>query len=403
MGSLTAGLGAYLLQVAGGRVLGPEGFVAVSALWTAMFIISSVIHLPVEQQVTRSVASGIRQGQATASLWANLLAVGAGVAFVLATLNLYFDGDALYALQALVLFAAVGAAVVRRGTLAGVRAFRRYGLATIAQTGAMLAIGAVLLWLSPTPRSIIWALALAPLANLLFRIPGAAGRSKPGPYASSEPTDQPARGRFLGPYILASASSQALLAAGPLVVIAVGGRTQDVSILFVVFTLFRAPLTLLYALQARVLPSLMQHHLAGAAHRLRSFVGQVWLIGATLAPLAYALGWFLGPWVVGIFFGSAFAPEPAVAAAIAAGMVLATASHLGGQALVALGSTARLAGAWTMGLSAAAVVVAVLPSEPALRVAIAFLAGEMIAVAATARATSSRLRVSAANRSRSDG
>ena len=383
-GSLVAGLGAYLLQVVGGRTLGPDAFVAVSALWTAMFIVSSVLHLPVEQQVTRLVASGIRPALTASSLWANLLAVGAGVGFVLATLDTYFDGDVRYAAQALILFVAAGAAVVRRGELAGMRAFRRYGLATIAQTASMLTIGVALLWRYPTPHSVIWALALAPLANLFLRAPRAPATATGAMHAPGSPTQQPAARRFLGPYILASASSQALLAGGPLVVIAVGGRAQDVSILFVVFTLFRAPLTLLYAVQARVLPNLIRHHLSGDTENLRTFVARVWLVAATLTPLAFALGWVLGPWLVGLLFGAAFRPDPAVAAAIAAGMVLATASHLGGQALVAVGATARLAGAWTLGLSGAAAVVLLAPAEPATRVAIAFLVGETIAVATTA-------------------
>ena len=386
-GSLVAGLGAYLLQVIGGRTLGPDAFVAVSALWTAMFIVSSVIHLPVEQHVTRLVASGIRPALTASSLWANLLAVGTGVGFVLATLDTYFDGDLRYAAQAFILFVAVGAAIMRRGELAGMRAFRQYGLATIAQTASMLTIGVALLWLYPTPHAVIWALALAPLANLLFRAPRAPATAVGAVHTPGPPAQQQATGSFLGPYILASASSQALLAGGPLVVIAVGGRAQDVSILFVVFTLFRAPLTLLYAVQARVLPSLIQHHLTGDTASLRTFVGRAWVIATTLAPLAFVLGWLLGPWLVGWLFGTAFRPDQAVAAAIAAGMVLATACHLGGQALVAIGATARLAFAWTMGLSGAAAVAFFVPAEPSTRIAVAFLVGETIAVATTALAT----------------
>jgi O-antigen/teichoic acid export membrane protein len=383
-GTIVAALGAYALQFVGGRALGPEGFAPVSAIWTLMFIITSVVHLPMEQQVTRMVARGqdLRSGRRIL-LGAIAVATLAGVAFVVATRATLFEGDSAYATQAAVLFAAVGIAAVRRGELAGSTAYRSYGYATIAQTVAMLLIGVAALMLVGTAHGLIWGLALGPLANLLFR-PLRGGRPDPVESVSkttSPDADEPTHGRFLGAYVGASVSSQGLLAAGPLAVMLIGGTAASVSILFVTFTLFRAPLTLLYAMQARVLPVLVRLHLGGESRRLSATMVRIVAAGAVLAPLGFATGWILGPQVIELLYGAAFSPDTVVAATIAAGVVLATATHLAGQVLVAKGQTGRLAIAWTAGLLVAAVSLVVLTGTPAARVGVAFLLGEASALA----------------------
>jgi O-antigen/teichoic acid export membrane protein len=383
VGTVVAAVGAYALQFAGGRTLGPEGFAPVSAIWTLMFIITSVVHLPMEQQVTRLVATneGIRAGRRILA-GAIALAVVLGVGFVAATLTSLFEGDWVYAWQAAVLFAAVGIAAVRRGELAGSTAYRSYGYATIAQTIAMLLVGISALMLVGTAHGLIWGLALAPFANLLFRAPRSTVHrgDRPDAEVTDRPTGEAAQGRFLGAYIGASVSSQGLLAAGPLAVMLIGGNAVTVSVLFVTFTLFRAPLTLLYAMQARVLPVLVRFHVRGDMRRLSSTMIRVAAAGAVLAPVGFVAGWAVGPVVIELLYGSAFVPEAVVAAAIAAGVVLATATHLAGQVLVATAQTGRLAIAWTTGLVAAAAALVVLPGSASARVALAFLVGEALAL-----------------------
>ena len=57
-GGLIGALGAYLFQLYGGRTLGTTEFAPVSNLWTTFFILATVLLVPVEQYVTREVASG---------------------------------------------------------------------------------------------------------------------------------------------------------------------------------------------------------------------------------------------------------------------------------------------------------------------------------------------------------
>src|SRR5690606_21813514 len=108
--------------------------------------------------------------------------------------------------------------------------------------------------------------------------------------------------RFLSGYVGGSSSSQLLLAGAPLAVLLLGGDDATVSTIFVTFTLFRGPLTLIYALQGRVLP-----HLVGLAHegnreQLTKVTRKVVLVGAALAVLGGLAGWLLGPAIVDLLY-----------------------------------------------------------------------------------------------------
>ena len=71
---------------------------------------------------------------------------------------------------------------------------------------------------------------------------------------------------------------------------------------------------------------------------------------AVLVLLAGAVGFLVGPGVVEFLYGSEFAPLAIVAALAAAGVIAALVTQVLSQALVAVGSTGELAGAWIGGL-----------------------------------------------------
>ena len=84
------------------------------------------------------------------------------------------------------------------------------------------------------------------------------------------------RGLLVG-LVLAAASSQALLLAGPLVVGILGGTAVEISIAFAVFTLGRAPLTFGYNLLARILPPFTEMAARGEKQELRAWArGMAW-------------------------------------------------------------------------------------------------------------------------------
>ena len=75
-GGLLGAIGAYLFQVYGANYLGSEAFAPISLLWTAFFILATVTLVPIEQYVTREVASGRKAIPASAK--ATYLVVVAG-------------------------------------------------------------------------------------------------------------------------------------------------------------------------------------------------------------------------------------------------------------------------------------------------------------------------------------
>jgi O-antigen/teichoic acid export membrane protein len=186
--------------------------------------------------------------------------------------------------------------------------------------------------------------------------------------------------RFLGGYVGATTSSQLLLSAAPIAAAALGASPALVSIVFVTFTLFRAPLTLIFALQGRVLPYLVG--IAGSGDRtgLARIAGIVMVGGGMLAALGGLVGWLVGPEVVTLLFDPEFAPSSTVAALAAAGVMAAATAQIAGQVLVAEGRTSRMSAAWIAGLVVAVISLLLLSGTPDVRVAIAFVIGEGVAL-----------------------
>ena len=91
-------------------------------------------------------------------------------------------------------------------------------------------------------------------------------------------------------------------------------------------------------------------------------------------------GWFLGPRIVVLLYGAAFAPLPRVAGLAAAAVGLALASLFLNQIYVARGETGRLAVIWWTALGIAALILILVSAQPVDRVAIAFLVGEAVAL-----------------------
>lgn len=187
--------------------------------------------------------------------------------------------------------------------------------------------------------------------------------------------------RFLGAYASGSVASQILLAASPLAVSFLGGSAALFSVVFMTFTLFRAPMTLIYSLQGRLLSMLVRLVEAGERSRIRGWSATVAGAGLALTALAWVVGRVAGPEVVVFLSRPEFEPTVAVAGLVAAGMVAASAAQITGQLLVAEGKTGKLALAWAVGLVVAGGMLAVRPGGPDLSVAQAFFLGELTALA----------------------
>lgn len=389
-GSLLGALGAYLFQVIGGRALGTEAFAPIAALWTAFFILVTVALVPIEQYVTREASRGHRVlgRSALPVVIVGLVTAGAGAAFVLVTRERLFAGEWIYAVQMFVMVMGYTLLFIGKGVLAGTRRFRSMGTVLASESGVRLLVGVVLLQVRADPVLLGWAMAAAGLGVLVV------------PFwkydAGSDLPSSNGPGGFLSRYIVGSGASQILLAGAPLGVAALGGSPSLVSVVFVTFTLYRAPLTLIYNLQGRILPMLVKMSDAQDHRGLRWLGSRVVVGGAVLTLAAGAVGWMVGPEVVSLLFGEEFAPRRLVAALVAAGVIAASSAQVTGQVLVAAGRTGRLATAWISGLFVALAVSPLIPGAPDSVVALAFLLGEATAFAVVAAQVLRRVPVAPA-------
>lgn len=373
-GGLIGAVGAYLFQAYGGRQLGTEAFAPVAQLWTVFFIIATVLLVPVEQYITREVAVGrkVIPGDLVPAM--SVAAIGAlvGGVFVLLTMDRLFAGNFQYVVQILLLMVGYGLLVVAKGVYAGRRLFAKVGWVLIVETVVRLVAGIVAIQLAATAESLGWAMVLGGFAVLgMGWWRHDRGHTRP-PAAS--PT------RFLGGYVGGTAASQVLLGAAPVAVALLGGDQAIQSIVFATFTLFRAPLTLIFSLQGRVLPYLVGLADSGDRRGLAQIARLVVIGGVLLAGLGALVGWLIGPEVVSLLFIPEFAPSATVAALTAAGVMSAATAQIAGQVLVAEGRTSRLSIAWVAGLVAAMVAIVLFGGEPDIRVALAFLVGETVAL-----------------------
>lgn len=380
-GSLVGAVGAYLFQLIGGRALGAEAFAPVSVLWTVFFILNTVVLVPLEQYITREASLGrqvLRQNLRPIIAVTATAALAGGV-FAVVTRSELFDGSFVYAVQLALLMAGYSMLLVGKGVLAGHRDFKNIGWILFWETTVRLLAGIAILSFVVRADVLGWAMVIAPFAALGTRF-----WRHDVPRDAIPKTDRASS--FLGAYIAGSAASQLLLAGAPLGVAALGGGPELISITFVTFTLYRGPLTLIYALQGRILPYLVRMASEGDAGLRKIALGVV-LGGGALALAGGAVGWFIGPEVVGALFGAEFEPARQVAAMAAAGVVAASTAQIAGQALVAAGGTGRLALAWTAGLASALVVLALAPFDPAVTVGAAFVLGESVAAIVVASMT----------------
>jgi O-antigen/teichoic acid export membrane protein len=376
-GSLIAALGAYLFQIIGGRALGAEGFAPISVLWTMFFIVATVVLVPVEQHVTREAASGRR-----VLTWHGLLpalvaitfAAGVGLVFVAFTLDRAFLGDETFLLITAVLFVSYGVYEVGKGLLAGHRRFGLVGWAMIGESVGRLVLAIAFLTMATGATALGWAMALCAFTVLATRFWRFDHEAESGSLAGAT--------RFIGIYVLASAASQTLLAGAPLAVLALGGSPEMISVAFVTFTLYRAPLTLTYLLQGRLLPYLVRMAETGDRAEAHRLVTRLMWAGAGLCLAGALTGYLVGPDVVELLLGGEFRPSSQMAALVAGGVVAAVTTQVVGQFLVAAGRTLALTVVWSLGLVAAVIVLALSDAEPLTRTALAFAIGEVVALTA---------------------
>ena len=253
-------------------------------------------------------------------------------------------------------------------------------MATGAEWLFRLFVALMVLAVATDSQSLGWAMVAGPLVIVAWRPFRHVGGDAPHVAVESA-------GRFLGSFVVANGASNVILAAGPLVVDALGASNAVVSQFFITLILLRAPFTFAYGLMARVLAPMAKLVSEGRAAELARFVNRIVAAGIAVSIAAALGGYLLGPWLIDLLFGDEFRPRAMVASLILAGVGAALASLALTQILVARGETGRLAVAWLVALAVAAGAIALASGTPDVRVAIGFLAGQAAALAGVATAS----------------
>jgi O-antigen/teichoic acid export membrane protein len=386
-GSAASGIAAYAFQVVGLRALGTEAYAPISVLWTIQYLVLATALFPVEAYVTRAVTtSGAGAGPLGRPLrviagWVTATAVLLGAGTALAADALYQGRSGLAVVLAVVV-ASAGGFVVARGVLAGSGRFAAYAGVTATESLGRLAALVAVVVVGASTAGVAWSLpAGSTLAVGWWLLLGRRRAPRTEPSPGEAPLGGTA-GSFLATVVVANAAAQTLLAAGPLVLIPLGAGPAEISIFFVTVTAARVPLVFAFGgLLSRSLPPLTRMARAGDDAGLR----RIALLGAAgalaLAGAGALAGSAVGPDVVALLFGAASRPDAPFVALTAAGVVLATASLLLNQVLIARGSERRLPAPWLVGLAAAVPVVLLVDGTATIRVSAGFVVGEVVALA----------------------
>lgn len=384
-GLIVAGVTAYGFLAISARALGPVRYAPLGVLWALMFVAGPGFFLPLEQEVSRALASRRARGIGGGPLIRRACLAGSAVVtvLILATvaagkplLDQLFDGKLL--LLAGFMFGLGGYFTEHlvRGTLSGNGRFGTYGLLVGAESTLRLA-GCVALALigidTAGPYGVV--LGVAPFAATALALRRERDLVTPGPDAPWAELSS-----ALGYLLAASVLAQLLVNSGVLAVQvlapeseqAVAGRFLNGLIIA------RVPLFMFQAVQAALLPKLAG--LAGAGRHadfrtgLKRLLAVVVAIGAVATVTAFAIG----PDVVRILFGAGFElgrKDLVYLAGASAAYMLALAQA---QALIALSAYARVVIGWAAGI---AVFFLVTASESGLlpRVERGFLAGSVAA------------------------
>jgi O-antigen/teichoic acid export membrane protein len=394
-GSLASGVGAYAFQVIGTRALGDVAFAPIGVLWTLQYLMLTIALYAVEAYVTRSASADaggrdLRRGVRKVAGWVVVLAV-ALTAATYAGRETLFAGVADLAVVAGVLVMSFGAFSIVRGRYAGAHRFRAYGVVTGLESLARLVLALGVALTLPTTRAMAWIMPVGPLlavalwwwhrSTVRARAPEE-GPAAPAPADATQPLASGNVNRFLAATTTANASSQALLASGPLILLPLGAGPAEVAVFFITVTAARAPMAFAFGgLLSRLLPPLVQKAREGDDRALRRVARLVVPASAGLAAVAGLAAWAVGPELVSLLFGPAFVPGRLFTALTVAGVFVGIGALTLNQVLIARGSENRLVLPWLAAVAIAAAVILVVPDTATMRVTYGFVAGEMTAVA----------------------
>ncbi len=360
------GLVTYTYFSLASHSLADDEYGRISLLWSAVFIVVSVLYRPVEQLLSRTIAE--QSAHSHVLRVAATIQAGLGIVFVIAALALcdaiedgLFDGSQTLYWIFVSTVVAYAASYFARGVLAGHHRFGAYGLLVLLEASSRCAFAvAVAVGVTEGQDAVALGMIAAPIVSLTV-VPFALTRLFIDPMNNRgrvevEPEFTLAHGTgFAAAVLLVMLSEQTFINAGPLIVNATESGAEGAALAgftFNVLLIARAPLQLFQSIQAPILPHLTKMRAEGHAEAFaRSVRVTLIAIGAFSATAALAL-LAVGPWAMDILFGSDVDYARGGLALIAIGMGLYLAAATLSQAALARGRAKEAAACWVTSAAA---------------------------------------------------
>ncbi len=384
----TTGLVTFAYFSVASHVLDEVAYKRISLLWSAMFVIVSIIYRPIEQLLSRTIADRRARGLAGQPLRVPMtIQLGFALTFLAVALALrgriedgVFDGSATLYWVLVVGVLAYGASYFARGWLAGHERFALYGgLVLLESTSRFLFALAVAVGIASGQSVVALGMAAAPFVSLVV-VPAAfarraerppdpssvaSGSNGAGPLmveldaAQQGPAAEAAEERavelslrhgagFAVAVLAIMVAEQTLLNAAVITVEATATDAALAGFVFNVLLIARAPLQLFQSIQTSLLP-----HLAGleATEGAAEFHRAVRITVLAIAAFAgaVALGLLaIGPFAMDVLFGGDFAYARGGLALVALGMGFHLIAGTLNQAALARGRAGLAAVAWAL-------------------------------------------------------
>jgi O-antigen/teichoic acid export membrane protein len=391
------GLITYLYFAIASHELSREQYGQVAVLWSAVFIVVSVLQRPVEQLLSRTISENLAHDVPIGHTIrvAATIQFGVAVGFDIVALALrtpiqdhLLDGNSTLYWIGVAAITAYGASYFARGFLAGSHRLTIYAMQIISESIARTAFPfAVAIGIASGQTAVALGIVAAPMLSLIVvplaflrrfgptsagpvagdsgeGTPGGVGRPEPGSAGAGPPGDAPEftlgrGGRFAAGVFLIMLSEQTFLNAGPLLVNATAGAAAA-GYIFNVLMIARAPLQLFQAVQTSLLPHLTTLGSQGNEADFRASVRVTILAIAGFAGLVAVAMLIAGPELMQIAFGDNHTYERADLIIVTAGMGLYLSAATLNQAALAKGQVRRASLCW-IGCATAFLVWTLLP------------------------------------------
>jgi O-antigen/teichoic acid export membrane protein len=373
------GLITYLFFAIASHELSPHQYGQVVVLWSAVFIVVSVLQRPVEQLLSRTVSERLATDQAIGHTVrvAATIQLGVAIGFDVIALALrgpiedgLLDGNETLYWIGVGAVTAYGASYFARGFLAGSHRLTLYAVLIISESiSRTLFPLAVALGIASGQDAVALGIVAAPTLSLVvvpfaFLRRGAArvvrgGEAPVAPPETSGSSASPAEpprvsgseftlahgGGFAAAVFLIMLSEQTFLNAGPLIVNATSGAATA-GFIFNILMIARAPLQLFQAVSTSLLPHLTRLRSQGQYDDFRDSVRVTIRAIAAFAVLVGIAVLIAGPQLMHIAFGKKFDYERIDLLIVTAGMGLYLSAATLNQATLAQGQVRRSSACW---------------------------------------------------------